>query len=157
MVSWFSVIMPEIYDRLNPADPASKWDFSKFTPDVVVINLFQNDQYLTGQTNHEQFKLRFGSTPPDEKRIVKSYQDFVLKIRSKYPKTSIICVLGSMGATANGSPWPAYVEKAVKGLNDPKIYYHFFPHKNTPGHPKAAEQKVMADDLIGFIDEKIKW
>jgi hypothetical protein len=157
MVSWFPTIMPEIYDRLNPSDSGSQWNFFKFTPDVVVINLFQNDSYLVTQTNHQEFKARFGATPPDEKTIVKSYQDFVLKIRGKYPKASIICVLGSMGVTASGSPWPGYVEKAVKGLNDPKIYCHFFAYKNTPGHPRAAEQKIMADDLIGFIDEKIKW
>lgn len=46
MLSWFPIIMPEMYDRLNPGDPNSKWDFSKFTPDVVVINLFQNDSWL---------------------------------------------------------------------------------------------------------------
>jgi hypothetical protein len=56
-----------------------------------------------------------------------------------------------------GSPWPGYIEKAVKLLEDKNIYTHFFPYKNTDGHPKSAEQKVMADDLIQFIDKNIKW
>lgn len=42
-ISWFPLLMPEIYDRLNPTDTASHWDFSLFTPNIVVINLFQND------------------------------------------------------------------------------------------------------------------
>ncbi|WP_243345497.1 SGNH/GDSL hydrolase family protein [Parabacteroides sp. FAFU027] len=157
MVSWFPEIMPEIYDRTNPDNPQSKWDFSKYTPDIVVINLFQNDSWIVKQPNNAQFKARFGTTAPDEAFIIKSYQDFVKSIRSKYPKASIICALGSMDATKEGSPWPGYVEKASKGLNDPKIYTYFFPFKNTPGHPIVAEQKVMADGLIKFIDEHIKW
>jgi hypothetical protein len=157
MVSWFPIIMPEMYDRLNPEDPASKWDFSHYTPDIVVINLFQNDMWLTASPEHPQFKARFGSTPPDVPTIIQSYQNFVKSIRAKYPEASIICVLGSMNATEKGSPWPGYIEKAVEGLSDPKILTHFFPYKNTPGHPKVTDQKVMADDLIGFIDKNIKW
>jgi hypothetical protein len=157
MLSWFPIIMPEMYDRLNPNDPGRKWDFSKYTPDVVVINLFQNDSWLINNPAHEQFKARFGTTPPNEDKIVKSYQNLVSKIRGKYPKASIICALGNMDATRKGSPWPGYIEKAVKGLNDSKIYTHFFAYKDTDGHPKIAEQKAMADDLIDFIDKNIKW
>lgn len=43
LVSWFPLIMPEMYDRLDATDSTSKWDFAKYTPDLVVINLFQND------------------------------------------------------------------------------------------------------------------
>jgi len=157
MVSWFPIIMPEMYDRLNPEDPTSKWNFSKYTPDIVVINLFQNDMWLTASPTHPEFKARFGTTPPDVPTIILSYQNFVKSIRAKYPDATIICVLGSMNATEKGSPWPGYIEKAVDGLSDSKILTHFFPYKNTPGHPKVSEQKVMADDLIGFIEKNIKW
>jgi len=157
MVSWFPIIMPEMYDRLNPEDSTSKWDFSTYTPDVVVINLFQNDMWLTANLNHPQFKARFGTTPPDKSTIILSYQNFVKSIRTRYPNASIICALGSMNATEKGSPWPGYIVEAVKDLNDSKIITHFFPYKNTSGHPKVAEQKVMADDLIEFIDKNIKW
>ncbi|RYF49408.1 MAG: electron transporter RnfD, partial [Cytophagaceae bacterium] len=30
VISWFPLIMPEMYDRLDATDPDSKWDFSKF-------------------------------------------------------------------------------------------------------------------------------
>ncbi|HEY5390862.1 MAG TPA: hypothetical protein VIJ57_02010, partial [Hanamia sp.] len=46
MVSWFPLIMPKMYDRLDPTDSTSKWDFSKYTPDLVVINLLQNDSWI---------------------------------------------------------------------------------------------------------------
>lgn len=157
MVSWFPQIMPEVYDRINPFDATSKWDFSKYTPDVVVINLFQNDYWLVDNPNHEQFKRRFGTTKPTEDFIIKSYQNFVSSIRGKYPKAHIICALGNMNATEEGSKWPGYIEKAIAGLNDQKIHSVFFPYKKTPGHPNKQEQKAMADQLIRFIDKTIKW
>ncbi len=59
-ISWFPVIMPEIYDLLNPEDPQSIWDFSLYQPDVVVINLMQNDSWLVNLPDHEEFQVRFG-------------------------------------------------------------------------------------------------
>ena len=157
MISWFPEIMPEIYDRLNPMDADSKWDFSKYTPDIVVINLFQNDYWLTNNPAHPQFKARFGTTKPSEEFIIKSYQNFVSTIRSKYPKAHIVCALGNMNATEAGSKWPGYIREAISRLNDKKAYSVFFPYKDTPGHPKKNEQQAMADQLIAFIEKNIKW
>jgi lysophospholipase L1-like esterase len=156
-VSWFPLIMPEMYDRLDASDSASKWDFSKYTPDIVVINLFQNDSWIVKLPDNPQFKARFGTILPTDNFIINAYQNFVKSVRSKYPKASIICILGSMDATKSGSSWPGYIAKAVAPLNDKKIYVHMIPYKNTQGHPNAKEQQAMADDLIGFIDENIKW
>ena len=157
MVSWFPLIMPEMFDRLNPADSASKWDFSRYTPDVVVIDLFQNDSWLIKMPGHEQFKNRFGSSVPNDSLIVAAYKSFVLSIREKYPEANIICTLGNMDATREGSPWPDYIHQAVEQLNDSKMFAHFFEYKNTDGHPKVAEQKAMAKSLIQFIDRNISW
>ncbi|MGF7038520.1 SGNH/GDSL hydrolase family protein [Mucilaginibacter lappiensis] len=157
LVSWFPLIMPEMYNRLDPTDPTSLWNFSKYTPDLVVINLFQNDSWIVKKPEEQQFKERFGTKAPEPEQIIKAYRDLVKNIRKKYPKAQIICALGSMDATKEGSPWPGYIEKAVADLNDKSIYTHFFPYKNTNGHPSAKEQQVMADDLIGFIDKQVKW
>lgn len=157
MLSWFPEIMPEVYDRIDPFQPTPKWDFKNYTPDIVVINLFQNDSWLVEKPNHPQFIARFGTTRPTESQIIAAYESFVKTIRGKYPNASIICALGSMDATREGSPWPGYIEKAVKNIGDKKIYTHFFAYKKTGGHPIAEEQKAMADDLIRFIDKTISW
>jgi hypothetical protein len=156
-ISWFSLIAPEMYDRLDATDPNSKWDFAKYTPDVVVINLLQNDSWLVNMPANEQFKARFGTKPPTPEFIINAYASFVKNIRQKYSKAHIICILGSMDATRAGSPWPGYIEKAVASLHDDNIFTHFIPYKNTPGHPSKKEQQAMADDLIGFMDQAIKW
>ncbi|EHQ26081.1 electron transport complex, rnfABCdge type, D subunit [Mucilaginibacter paludis DSM 18603] len=156
-VGYTPVTMPELYNRLNPNDPNSLWDFSKFKPDVVVINLFQNDASLMRQSERPEFKARFGDTPPNDEFIIQAYHKFLLTLRSKYPGTRIICVLGSMDAVKDALPWKGYVEKAVARTNDKLITTHFFAYKNTQGHPSVEENKVMADDLIAYIDSHIKW
>jgi hypothetical protein len=157
MLSWFPLIMPEMYNRTDPTDSTSKWDFSVYTPGLVVINLFQNDSWLIKQPNHTEFKHRFGSAAPGEAYIVNAYKNFVQTIRGKYPKAQIICMLGNMDITRNGSPWAGYIQKATEQLNDPRIFTYFAAYKNTPGHPKVAEQKILADGLIKFIEAHIKW
>lgn len=157
MVSWFPLIMPEMYNRLDPTDPSSLWDFSRFTPDIVVINLFQNDSWIVNMPENEQFKARFGTQKPEEDFIINAYLQFVQSIRKEYPEAHIICALGNMDATRTGSPWPGYVKAAVAKMDDPKTYTLFFPYKDTPGHPKAEEQEVMAESLIQFIEENMGW
>jgi hypothetical protein len=157
MISWFPLIMPEMYDRLVPEDSASKWDFTLYTPDIVVINLLQNDSWLVEMPENEEFKMRFGNKAPGEEFIISSYKQFVSAIRRHYPEAHIICALGSMDATREGSRWPDYIRQAVSELNDTKIYTHFIPFKNTPGHPDIEEQNEMANSLIQFINENIDW
>ena len=156
-ISWFPQIMPEIYDRLNPNDPNSKWDFSLYTPDLVVINLFQNDSWLVNRPDRTEFKTNFGDKAPEDDYFINAYQQFVTHIRTHYPNTSIICMLGNMDATKDGSIWMDYIEKAVSNLNDDKIYKHFVPFKGTDGHPSVKEQEDMANSLIDFIDTHIDW
>ncbi|WP_430816513.1 SGNH/GDSL hydrolase family protein [Carboxylicivirga sp. RSCT41] len=157
MLSWFDFTMPQLYDRFHPRDNINVWNFDKYTPQVVVINLFQNDSWLVHKPHRKEFKKAFGDAKPDERFIIESYKAFVSDIRLKYPGASIICALGSMDATKEGSPWPGYIEAAVDELSDDKIHTLFFPYKNTPGHPKVDEHKIMARQLITFIEENIKW
>jgi hypothetical protein len=157
MVSFGQLIMPEMYNRLNPFDSTSLWNFSTYQPDVVVVNILQNDAGIVNRPEYEQYKIRFGSKPPSKSFIISSYQHFISELRGHYPKAYIICALGSMNATQQGSVWPAYVDEAVANLKDKKIFTHFFPYKNSPGHPRVKDHQVMADSLIHFIDTNIKW
>ncbi len=157
MVSWEKLIMPEMFDRLDPTDSTSKWDFAQYTPDLVVIHLLQNDSWLIKMPKNEQFISRFGTQAPNESTIISCYKNFVATIRTKYPNAYIICVMGNGSITRESSLWPGYVKQALAQLNDPKIFSHFFPYKKTPGHPRIGEQNAMAMDLIRFIENTIQW
>jgi len=155
MVSWFKMIMPEMHYRLNPNDANSKWDFTKKQPNIVVVNLFQNDSWIVNHPDHVEFKRRFGDKKPNEDKIISDYTNFIKTIRNKYNDASIVCLLGNMDITREGSAWPDYVKKAVDNLNDDRIHTCFVPYKNTPGHPKVEEHELMAKKLTEIIETKI--
>ena len=156
-VSWDSLIMPEMYDRLVPTDNTSEWDFNLYSPDIVVINLLQNDSWLVDLPEHEEFKKRFGNKTPDDEFLINAYQKFVADLRGKYPNACIICSLGSMDAAKEGSKWIGYIEKAVAKLKDKAIYTHFMPYIEATAHPSIKDQEEMANSLIQFIDNTIDW
>lgn len=156
-ISWFPLTMPEMYNRIIPQDSNSIWDFKLYCPDIVVVNLLQNDSWLVNMPEREAFKNTFGSTPPNDAFIINAYKQFIAKLRGHYPNSSIICMLGNMDATRKDSKWINYIKKAVTHLNDKNIYTHFEPFKGTPGHPSLKEQEQMAYSLIKFIDKNIEW
>lgn len=157
MVSWHQHIMPEIYDKINPYDSTSIWDFTQHTPNLVVINLMQNDSWIVKRTKYSEHVRRFGDTPPTPQLIIKAYADFVKSIRTEYPNTPIICALGSMNATKEGSEWPGYIKSAVTSLNDGNIYTHFFKYTGKGGHPRVDDNIIMAQSLIAFIEDELGW
>lgn len=156
-ISWYNQIMQDIYWRLDPTDSLSKWDFSLKTPDIVVVNLLQNDSWLTNRPEFSEFKRRFGTTKPTADFIISTYATFIQSLRTQYPQTEIICMLGNMDATQKDTVWPDYIQKAVTSLNDTKIQTLFIPYKESGGHPSIAEQQKIANKLIYFIKKKFEW
>ena len=146
MVSWYDLIMPQLYDQLIPWIEFPEWDFSQWQADVVVINLGQNDSWLINNMPN----------PPNTEQRIESYFNFIRSIREKYNNAKIVCTLGNMGASRSGSEWPEYIANAVDKhnveLNDNKVFYVPMTYKNTDGHPTVSEHQEMADVLIPFIE-----
>lgn len=153
MVSWFDFIMPNFYDQLSAVgDNDTQWDFTRWTPDVVVINLMQNDSWLIDR------EKRLSPIPTDDQRV-EVYKDFVKKIRAKYPRAQIVCAMGSMDATASNK-WPNYVRRAVRELKadgDTRLSTIFFPYSGYGKHPRIAQHKFNAELLTGFLKKKMMW
>ena len=144
--SWYPLIMPQMYNRLAPNKDDSKWDFSQWTPDIVVVNLFQNDSWLI--KNHKA------------ENMIEAYVNFIQTIRKHYPEAYIICALGNMDITRKDSPWPNYVKTAVNNLskapsNDKKLHSLIFPYKETGGHPTVKEHEVMTDQLVEYLEKYV--
>jgi len=154
MVSWFPFTMPDFYDQLSAVgNNDSKWDFKSWTPDVVVVNLLQNDSWLIGRDHRLQ-------PEPDEAQRIASYRTFVARVRQLYPKAYIVCALGSMDATRPGSPWPGYVTAAVQQLRqagDARIDTLFFPYTGYGQHPRVKQHQANAARLSAFIRQKMGW
>ena len=73
--------MPDIYERTLPNAFFPKWDFSRFVPNVVVVNLGTND-----------FSLQY----IDANRFYQEYYRFIARLRKYYPKAKIVCLLSPM-------------------------------------------------------------
>jgi len=152
MISWFNFVMADYFYRLNPDDANSNYDFNLFVPDVVVINLLQNDSWLIGNL----------VPVPDSSQRVQAYMDFVRLIRSHHQNAFIVCALGSMDATKIGSPWPGYITEAVYNLEildgDTLLGTHFFPFDPAwTKHPRVRHHQKMADSLTAYINTKMGW
>jgi hypothetical protein len=156
-ISWFKETMPDIYDRLIPTDSASTWNFANDAPNIIVVNLFQNDSWLVNLPNHPSFKNKFGTKAPKDDFFINAYKNFISEIRSRYPEASIICMLGNMNITKEGSKWIHYVNQAVEDLRDEKVYSLVVPYKGTNGHPSRQEQENLSGNLIDFIDKNLAW
>ncbi|WP_082488516.1 SGNH/GDSL hydrolase family protein [Duganella sp. Leaf61] len=154
MISWFPFIMPQFYDQLSAVgNNDSRWDFSQWTPDVVVINLFQNDKWLIDR------EKRLQPVPTDAQRIA-AYKNLVKKIRAEYPRAYIVCALGSMDAVSPGSKWPGYVSSAVAQLRaeqDERIDTLFFDYTGFDKHPRVKHHQANAAKLTAFIRQKMGW
>lgn len=155
MVSWFNFIMPQFYDQVSAVgNNDTHWDFSQWTPELVLINLFQNDKWLVDR------EKRLQPIPTEEQRI-QAYVAFVKTIRSKYPKAYIICALGSMDATEEGSKWPGYIAAAVARMKKEnpgeKVDTLFFKFTGYGKHPRVHHHQDNAAVLTAFIKEKMGW
>lgn len=155
MISWFPFTMPDFYDQLSAVgNNDTQWDFKRWTPDVVVVNLMQNDSWLIGRDHKLQ------PEPDDEGRIA-AYRKFVTRVRQLYPNAYIVCALGSMDATRPGSVWPGYVKTAVERMRkedgDKRIDTVFFPFTGYTHHPRVFQHQQNAATLTAFIKQKMGW
>lgn len=155
MISWFDFIMPQYYDQLSAVeDNDTVWNFDRWTPDVVVVNLFQNDCWLVDR------EKRLKPMPTDDERV-EAYLKFLNRLRELYPEAYFVCALGSMDATQEDSAWPGYIEQAVARVKatDPqaRIDTFFFEFTGYGQHPRVKQHHDNAEKLSAFIAEKMGW
>lgn len=120
------------------------WDFSKFQPDYVVINLGTNDDSYTAG---------------DKERVMEyadAYSEFLKTVREKNPDAHIICSLGVMGDRLLVGVKKAY-EKYTEETGDTNVStFHFKPQDGSTGyaadwHPTAATHDIAANELSEYI------
>jgi lysophospholipase L1-like esterase len=149
--------IPLLYDLALPNDPQSRWDFSSWTADAVVVNLGTND---------------FGPKNPSEKEWTDAFVAFIKRIRTNYPQSHIFLAVGSM--MSDGYPPGRKALSTIRGYNqgivssllkegDKKLHYvEFEPQDQKNGiggdwHPSVKTHKLMADVLTAAIKKELGW
>ncbi len=147
----------DLYDRTNYWEDDHSWQFSSWQPDVVILNIFQND-YGVYSSHPEMLPAN------PETALKNEYRDFVNVLRDEYADAHIFCVLGPMGVVQDdsGSLYTDAVQAAVQELNtagDDKVYYHQFEYAaDAGGHPSAwHHEHLMADPLEPLIRNVTGW
>ena len=130
--------------RYNPDyGTVKEWDFSKYTPDIVIVAICQNDSHPDDymKTDYEGEKAKNWRT---------HYRQFLAKLRETYPDAWIICCTTLL---QHDIGWDMSISQAVLDIADKKISHCVFQRngKATPGHLRIPEAEEMAEELCHYI------
>lgn len=130
--------------RYNPDySTVKEWDFSKYTPDIVIVAIGQNDSHPDDymKTDYEGEKAKNWRT---------HYRQFLAKLRETYPDAWIICCTTLL---QHDIGWDMSISQAVLDIADKKISHCVFQRngKATPGHLRIPEAEEMAEELCHYI------
>lgn len=139
--------LTQIYDKVNyypDVKNAKNWDFSQYTPHVVIIAVGQND-------SHPKDFMKDDYEGEEAKNWRAKYAEFIRLIRAKYPDAYIICQTTLL---MHDESWDRAIGEAVKEVNDPKVTQLLYAlnGKGTPGHLRIPEAEMMAQELAAYIE-----
>lgn len=123
--------MPELWRRTLTNTAASTWDFSRFTPDVVVVNLGSND-----------FSSNIG-----ESDFVGAYVALLGEVRTRYPSAMIFCVTWKdWGATHGG-----WVTEAMAMTGDTNLRHLGFSVDPADGLGCDYHTNLITNQKLGAV------
>eukprot|EP01120_Amphizonella_sp_Union-15-10_P011252 TRINITY_DN4723_c0_g1_i1.p1 TRINITY_DN4723_c0_g1~~TRINITY_DN4723_c0_g1_i1.p1 ORF type:complete len:345 (+),score=53.77 TRINITY_DN4723_c0_g1_i1:55-1089(+) len=135
---------PALFPYILPTDRTTNWQYSKWVPQVVIINLGTND---------------YSTEPyPPEDIFVRGYLNFINLLRSVYnpvPKFFLVC--GPM----EGNPSCGYVKNAA--LQSRETYVDLMGILQFPEdygcdyHPSVGGHQKMANKTLPIIKSVMGW
>lgn len=143
-IGWVPMKAGQIWDRLYPDTNSLPADLHAWTPDVVLVNFGENDGSYPA-AHGQSFPTNFTS----------AYVALIHAIRAAWPEAHIVLLRGGM---FNGEQNPSLLsawESAVAQLEstDHGVSHFVFTHW-TSTHPRVADDRIMADELIGWLKQQ---
>lgn len=156
-------LMPEIYPytdisaeeqlkkkQLIEAGEERRWDFSRFVPALVLINLGTND-------------CSWCRTIPERNAEFKAeYRKFLKEVRKYNPDAVILCVLGTMDERLLTEIREA-VSETAKETQDKRLHFQALPPQDpadgygSDWHPSKETHRKTAELLAGKISALMGW
>ncbi len=132
-------------------DPSETWDFSRFQPQLVCINLGTNDTSTSGA---------------DPQLLKQGYVDLMKQVRRYNPDAKIVLLCGSMMngeqlATAKTAMDQAVAQMRQEG--EQQLYqFDFTPQDGSLNygadyHPSYWQHQKMASELISYLRGLMNW
>lgn len=153
-------LMPEVYQYTDIACSAAlfgeeesrweRWDFSRFVPDVILINLGTNDCSWCRDIQERKDGYR------------SRYVEFLRYIRRNSPQAQILCMLGTMDQRVLKELREA-VEIFGREQGDDRVHFLSLPPQNPEDgygadwHPSALTHKKTAKIVADEVRRIMKW
>ncbi len=149
--------MGGLFERTLPARADSRWDFARWTPDAVVINLGTND---------------FTRGDPGEAAFSRPYAALIRRVREVYPRAEIVCALGPMltdtyppgaHALSKARSYLVHLVESARAAGDAHISMVEFPSQDFANgigcdyHPSVKTHRLMADQLAAALRARLGW
>ena len=137
--------------RNQPTFLGEKWDFSRYQPDVICINLGTND---TSTNNYDLDLLKQG------------YQKLLKQVRDHNPKAKIVFLTGSMLYNKELQEVKQLLDEVTaeaKKSGDKEIYrFDISPISGdefygNDWHPNVYQDEKMAAELTAYLRSLMNW
>lgn len=144
--TWNELLMPQLWDRYAPRLDAGVAPPDARAPDVVLVNLGQNDHGFPaskGQRIAADFAPR--------------YLAFVRGLRARYPQAKLVLLAGGMTAWKEEPAIPRALQQAVatlRGEGDARVWTTTF-QAFAYAHPRIDVHAQMADELTRFLQTEV--
>ena len=141
---WVPMKAGEIWDRLYPDTNSPPANLHAWIPNVVFVNLGENDDSYP-RAHGQPFPVGFTG----------GYVSLVHAIRTAYPDARIVLLRGGMFGGAQSEPFRKAWESAVTQLEttDKSVSHFVFKHW-TLTHPRVADDRALADELIAWLKQQ---
>ena len=143
ITGYVDVKADEMWNRIYPNASSAVADLNAWTPDVVFVKLGDNDEGFT-RTHNQPFPAKFTD----------GYVSLVREIRAAYPKAHIVLLDDMYEETHNkvfGQAWKDIVTQLESG---DKNMSHFIFKYHAMHHPRVAEHRKLADELIPWLKQQ---
>jgi lysophospholipase L1-like esterase len=139
--------MPAQYENTLYNDQSERWDFSRWQPDVVCINLGTND---------------LSTQPYDTDLLKQGYKRLLGQVRKGNPKAKVVFLCGPMLYNKELDICKQILNEVTEEAHkagDKQVYrFDFTPMDGSLGygsdwHPSMAQHQKMADELTPFLQK----
>lgn len=144
--TWGELLMPQVWNRYAPRLDAAIAPPDSRAPDVVLLNLGQNDHGFPASKGQ--------SIAPD---FGERYLAFVRQLRGRYPNAKLVLLMGGMSAPREQPAIPHAVQRAVQTLRsegDTQVWSYRF-EAFAWVHPRIDVHAEMADELTRFLQTEV--
>jgi lysophospholipase L1-like esterase len=144
--TWHDYLMPEVWDRVAPRPDAPRAPPPERAPDVVFVNLGQNDHGFPASRG-EPFAADYGPR----------YLAFVRDLRARYPRARLVLLTGGMTGWKEQPALERTTRATAARLRagGDALVWTFTFEAFAATHPRFDVHERMADELVAFLRRRV--